>query len=178
MRERGIAGTTSREITAIANANLASITYHFGSKDQLVAEALFDEIERRVRPALDSFDGPSTATDALLRVVQQLLAEFERTKDDAVVYLEALLLATRDPDYRDRALALTASIGTHLSDLIEALRTEGVVPPWVDPAAMASLVLAVANGIVLQSELDPDGADPAAMAGQFASLLLAAAQRT
>ena len=45
-----------------------------------------------------------------VRVVQELLAEFERSKDDALVYLEALLMATRDPEYRARALALTSSI--------------------------------------------------------------------
>jgi hypothetical protein len=42
---------------------------------------------------------------------------------------------------------------------------------------MASLILAVANGIVLQTQLDPAGADHTAMAAQFAGLLLEAAQR-
>jgi hypothetical protein len=34
----------------------------------------------------------------------------------------------------------------------------------------------VANGVALQTRLDPRGPDHAAMAGQFASLLLAAAR--
>ena len=58
--------------------------------------------------------------------------------------------------------------------LVEDLRQEGIIPAWVDGPAMASLVLALANGIVLQAELDPDGPDRSAMAGQFAGLLLAA----
>ena len=41
---RGLAATTSREITAEADANLAAITYHFGSKDDLVTEALLEGI--------------------------------------------------------------------------------------------------------------------------------------
>ena len=174
VRETGLAGATSREITATAGVNLAAITYHFGSKDELIAEALFGEIERRVRPALEAFAPPGAAPEALLGVVQELLAEFERSKDDALVYLEALLMATRDPEYRARALALTSSIGSQLAGLIEDLRQEGIIPAWVDGPAMASLVLALANGIVLQAELDPDGPDRSAMAGQFAGLLLAA----
>ena len=52
VRTHGLAGTTSREITTTAGANLAAITYHFGSKDELIAEALFGELERRIQPAL------------------------------------------------------------------------------------------------------------------------------
>ena len=41
---KGLATTTSRDITAEAGANLAAITYHFGSKDRLVADALLEEL--------------------------------------------------------------------------------------------------------------------------------------
>lgn len=44
--ERGVSGTSLRDITAEADANLASVSYHFGGKDGLL-EALF---ERRVAP--------------------------------------------------------------------------------------------------------------------------------
>lgn len=92
----GLAGATSRQITASAGANLASITYHFASKDELIAEALFSELERRIRPALACFDQPGDPTMQLVQSMQQLLTEFERSKADAPVYLEALLLATAD----------------------------------------------------------------------------------
>jgi AcrR family transcriptional regulator len=176
VRRNGLRGATSRDITATAGANLQSITYHFGSKDELIAEALFGEIERRVRPALDAFDGDVPATQALFGVVQQLVVEFERTKGDAVVYLEALMLATQDAGYRRRAAKLVSTIRSRLTGLIEELRGEGIVPTWVDAEAMASLVLAVANGIVLQTTLDPRGPGHDAMAGQFAGLLLASAR--
>ena len=79
------------------------------------------------------------------------------------------------PQYRDRALGLSRSIRERLTQLVAQLIDEGTVPQWVMPDVMASLILAVANGIVLQTQLDPDGPDQAAMAGQFAGLLLAAA---
>lgn len=178
MRDRGLAGATSREITAAAGANLAAITYHFGSKDDLLAEALFAELDRRLAPALeslDSFSDPSSAPAAMLAVVGRLLAEFERSRADAPVYLEALLHAVHDPAYRDRALALSTAVRDRLEAVVAALRYDGVVPVWVDARAMAALVLATANGIVLQTLLDPDGPDQAAMTTQFAGLLVAAA---
>ena len=171
----GLAGATSREITTAAGANLAAITYHFGSKDELVAEALFGELERRVQPALTAFDGDGSPSELMLGVVQQLLAEFEQSKDDAVVFFDALLLGARDPKYRDRALALYAALRSRLSGVVADLVDDGVIPTWVDADAMASLVLAVANGIALQTIIDPHGPDQVAMASQFAGLLVASA---
>jgi AcrR family transcriptional regulator len=172
VRDHGLAGATSRQITAEAGANLAAITYHFGSKDELVAEALFDEIRRRVTPVLDALEAPGDPAQRMLGAVQELLAEFERSRRDTVVYLEALLLATRDARYRRSALRIYRTISTRLTTTVAELQQQGTVPAWVDPPAMASLILAVANGIAFQTRLDPRGPDQVAMAGQFASLLL------
>ncbi len=176
VRDHGLAGATSRQITSEAGANLAAITYHFGSKDELVAEALFDEIRRRVTPVLDALDEPGDPAQRMLGAVQELLAEFERSRRDTVVYLEALLLATRDAKYRRSALRIHRTISARLAGTIEELQAAGAVPAWVDPPAMASLILSVANGVAFQTRLDPRGPDQVAMAGQFALLLLAVQQ--
>ncbi|MFT6364141.1 MAG: AcrR family transcriptional regulator, partial [Planctomycetota bacterium] len=42
----GVAGTSLRQITTAAKANLASVSYHFGSKDGLLREVL----GRRINP--------------------------------------------------------------------------------------------------------------------------------
>ena len=109
-------------------------------------------------------------------MVASLEQEFERHRRDTRVYLEALLLASRDRRYRRSAITLYRSVRARLAEVIAELRASGPVPHWVDPEAMAALVLAVANGIALQSELDPKGPDHRAMTGQFAQLLLASAQ--
>lgn len=171
--ERGIAGATSREITERAGANLASITYYFGSKDELLADALFDDLERRITPALAPLDEDGPPTERMLRTVQLLLAELDRSRSELGVHVEALVHATRDPVYGRRAAALLGRLRERLAALLHELRAEGVVPGWVDPAAMASLIMATAHGVVLQAQLDPDGPDHTAMSSQFALLLLA-----
>jgi hypothetical protein len=52
--------------------------------------------------------------------------------------------------------------------VIADLVASDAIAPWVDPAAMASLLMAGANGIALQSCLDPGGPSLAAMSGQLA----------
>jgi AcrR family transcriptional regulator len=44
--DRGVAGVSVREITAAADANIAAVNYHFGSKDGLLEEVL----NRRMEP--------------------------------------------------------------------------------------------------------------------------------
>jgi AcrR family transcriptional regulator len=173
VRQRGLVGATSREITRAAGANLGAITYHFGAKDNLIAEALFGELQQFVQPALDALAGPGSPAELMLGVVQQLLVQFERSKDNALVYLDALLLAARSPESQQRALGLYAAIGDQLGGVITELVSQGLIPAWVVPDAMSSLIVAVANGIVLQTQLDPAGPDHVAMATQFAGLLLA-----
>lgn len=173
--EHGIAGATSREITDLAGANLASITYYFGSKDALLADALFADLEARITPALAPLDEPGPATDQMLAAVGLLMAELDRSRGDLGIYLDALVHATRDPVYAARAAALLDRLRDRLAELLVELRRTGVVPAWVDPPAMASLVVAAAHGIVLQGQLDPEGPDHSAMASQFALLLLASA---
>lgn len=178
VRTHGLAGTTSREITTVANANLAAITYHFGSKDELIAEALFGELERRVQPALAMLEGDGPPEQRVLMVVQALSVEFERSRQDTLVYFEALLLAARDQRYRRRALKLYRSVRVQLAAVITDLQARGVIPAWVTPDAMASLILSVANGIALQSQLDPRGPPHHAISAEFAQLLLAAGNST
>ncbi|MEL6332869.1 MAG: helix-turn-helix domain-containing protein, partial [Cyanobacteria bacterium J06626_26] len=45
--ERGYAGTTVRAIATQANANLAAVNYHFGSKEELF-RAIFSRIARPI----------------------------------------------------------------------------------------------------------------------------------
>ena len=175
IRRTGLVGASSREITSAAHANLAAITYYFGSKDDLIAEALFGELERRVQPALALLDGPGAPEARMLAVVQALSEEFERSRDDTLVYFEALLLAARDQRYRRTALVLYQSLRRRLSEVMVELQSDQAIPAWVEPDAMAGLILSVANGIALQSQLDPRGPDHHAISAQFAQLLLAAA---
>ena len=62
--DRGFADVTLRDIVAAADVNLAAVNYHFGSKDELIAElfvtrslALNKERLRELREAEEAGDG-------------------------------------------------------------------------------------------------------------------------
>lgn len=172
--EHGIAQTTSRLIAASAGANLGAITYYFGSKDDLIGEALFGELERRLAPVMSVLETDSPAPARLLSAVQELTIEFERSDDDVPVFLNALLLSTQAGPVGDRGRRLVAEFRSRLAAVIHQLVGDGVIATWVKPDPMASLLISAANGIALQTRLEPGGAGVTDMVGQLAGLLLAA----
>ncbi|NPU63481.1 TetR/AcrR family transcriptional regulator [Bradyrhizobium sp. 83012] len=73
--ERGFSDVTLRDIVAAANVNLAAVNYHFGSKDELIAElfvtrsiALNRERLRELRAAEDA-GGGRAEIGAILRAL-------------------------------------------------------------------------------------------------------------
>ncbi|HEY6531401.1 MAG TPA: TetR/AcrR family transcriptional regulator [Acidimicrobiales bacterium] len=172
--ERGVAGTTSREIAAAAGTNLQAITYHYGSKDELVARALVESVREWVDPALVELRGDGDPAARLLTAVQVLTAGFEARRAEAPALLEALVQANRLPRLREAVVELWDDLRTELADQVTQLHADGHVPDWVDPPAMAGLLVAVAHGLVLQVTVDPDGPSMPEMATQFAALLVQA----
>jgi AcrR family transcriptional regulator len=174
LRTRGLAQTSSRAITDLAGANLAAITYHFGSKEQLVAVALAAELDGWTRPVLDLLDAPGDPATRLLGAVTTLNATFDEQRERVPGLLEVFVHAARDTD-RDNPVRVTwVGLRERLATVIHELRTAGAVPTWVAPDAMASLILAVAAGTVVSSTVEPTGVDHRAIAAQFVSLLLEA----
>ena len=62
--EQGFAGTSMRAITTAADANLAAVNYHFGSKESLIDAVFTRRLEPINRERLEWLDRLEAATDA------------------------------------------------------------------------------------------------------------------
>lgn len=174
IRDLGTPMVTAREIAGRASANLASIPYHFGSKDALIAEALVAEASELTAPVLtllrDERPGPERAIEGV-----SLLSElFERSRGQVPVYLAALAAAPHNADVRDGLESLWHEVRSGLAGDVQRQLDAGQLPDWVSPEPMAALILALINGVVIASVVDPAGPDHRKVAAQFLSLLLAA----
>jgi AcrR family transcriptional regulator len=173
---RGLAGATSREITREAGANLAAITYHFGSKDRLVAEALLEGFRSWLAPTVGVLAGEGDPAARTVAAIQTLLTTFEQHRDAAPAYLQALAHAHVDHPLREGIVELLGELRGLLAADIRAVQQAGELGAWVDADLMAAVLVAVANGFVVQVTVEPDGPTLPALAAQFGSLMLAARQ--
>jgi AcrR family transcriptional regulator len=176
-RDRGMAAASSRAITARAGANLGAITYHFGSKEQLLAESYVAAIRRLVAPAIEALH--QEGVDPVTRVFQaiaRLQVSLAESAEDAPAYLEILTQSRRIPSLGDQVGQLFSELRTVLAAQMAEQQAEGSLPSWVEPQPMAALLLSVALGVVLETTIDPEGPGEAAIANQFAHLLVASRQ--
>ena len=157
LQEKGFARTTARDIAAASGANLASIGYHFGSKDALLNEALiqiFAERNRYVGQAAFSAEQASplermTATFVAVREI------FENHRPLLVAFVEAMAQVERSDElrermaahYRDARRGMGAMVRAGLGDAAERLES--------DPEVVASFLIAALDGLVLQWLLEP-----------------------
>ena len=140
--EQGVAGATSREIAAAAGTNLQAITYHYGSKDRLVARALVETVHEWVEPALAVMAAPGDPATQMLSAVQALTERFERRRSDAPALLEALALAPRRPELRTAIVDLWTELRRRLAAHLTALQADVAAGRVAASTAARNLLLA------------------------------------
>jgi len=170
----GLAGTTSRDIASAAGANLGAITYHFGSKEELVAQALLEGLQGWLAPTMAVLASDVDPAIRATHAICTLMTTFEEHKHEAPGYLQALVEAPRIPPLHDGVVRLWGEFRSLLATQIIGMQQHRALEDWVDPDAMAGVLIAIANGLVLQATVDPEGPSVEAMAGQFGLLLLKA----
>ncbi|WP_344824258.1 TetR/AcrR family transcriptional regulator [Actinocorallia longicatena] len=157
LREKGYAKTTARDIVAASGTNLASIGYHYGSKEALLQEAVaecFRAWTARVEEAV--FRGElATPREMLERALVALIDVFAEVRPLMDAFVEAYAPALRDEELRAKlaaAYAETRAAGVDL--LLRAAAAADAEPPF-DPAAFVSVLIAISDGLMLQWLADP-----------------------
>ena len=173
---RGTVATTSRVIADAAGENLAAITYYFGSKDNLIVEALARNARELIQPVITTLTDPEASpAEKLIRSVQMLNSILVDSRERIPGYLQCIAAATHDDTIATKVRALQDELITVLTDEMSKQVDDGLIPPWVRPEVMAQLIVALANGVAVAAAIDPARTDGAAIGEQFARLLLGAA---
>lgn len=175
LSDHGHRGATSRDIARRAGTNLQAITYHFGSKDELVAQALLSAFEAWIEPAVAALRAEADPIVRMIGAIQALQASFERSATLLPAYLEALVQVSRSDTLRRGVERRLGELRGFLTDQIGELERTRFLPAWIEPSAMATLLLATADGLAIHAAIDPDSVDHHAVSAQAMQLLLAAA---
>ncbi|TQM37614.1 TetR/AcrR family transcriptional regulator [Pseudonocardia cypriaca] len=172
--EKGFAHTTARDIVAASGTNLASIGYHFGSKDALLDAAILDwfndwddDVEAALREQRDG--APTDRLAAFLDVV------IGNTRTERALAAASLQWVAQI-EFSDRVRGELAETYARARREFAAMLL-GVDADEVDDdiaRAVGSLGLALVNGVVLQALIDPErapsGRDVAAAVRALASV--------
>lgn len=155
--QRGYAATSSRDIAREAGANVASINYHFGSKETLVTEALgecFGMWNERVETAFVAAAGLAPH-DQLAAILHAAIDSFADVQSSIHACVETYAPALRSDELRERMAAGYATVRESAVQLATNAMQEGGVAVPGNLAAIASVLMAVCDGLMLQWIADP-----------------------
>lgn len=170
--ERGYNAPTIRELATAVGLSKTSVAHHIGSKDELLLELL----RRRDAPPGEELES-RTAEDLLARTVERL-TEHRQTSGLRELYVRLSAEAT-DSDhiahdfFRDRYERLQTLGDRVFSELQE----QGRLADGIDPASATLLMMAVIDGLELQSFYRPELDLPGSVQS-FIDLLLRPADAT
>jgi AcrR family transcriptional regulator len=153
--ERGLEGLRFADVARAAGINNGTLLYYFAGKDALI-QAVGDYLVDQFRHS-----GPARPDDVPHTPLADLRWEFTdaraRLRDTtAVVYLELLARAQRDPTVASLLRDIDATWHGWLCRLLEAGRRDGSLRADVDVDLMATMAMAAIRGVGIQALVAPE----------------------
>jgi AcrR family transcriptional regulator len=159
LREKGYAHTTARDIATASNSNLGSIGYHFGSKEALLNEAIregFSDWTAQLGNIAFAEAG-ATPLDRGRASWVALTESFEEHRPLIVAFVEALAQSVRSDELRAQLAEIYEEGRAAVGRLVDASLGEAEIGDE-QCRAVASFMIAVCDGLLLQRLVDPERA--------------------
>jgi AcrR family transcriptional regulator len=158
LRTKGYSRTTVRDIASAAGANLASIGYHFGSKEALLNEAILrscDQWTERLGEAAFA-GGASSPLGQMAASWVAMRESFDELRPVLVGLIEAVAQSAWSDELREKLAAHYLGSRERVAAMVRQSLGEDLEQDGVDPRVIASFLIAVCDGLVLQWLLEPE----------------------
>jgi AcrR family transcriptional regulator len=158
--ERGYARITARDLVAASGTNLASIGYHFGSKEALLNAAMrqcFDDYIQEITGIVFADPG-ATPLQRVRASWAALVSTFEQYRPLLVAFVEALAQTERVPELRAQLADCYERLRITVAEMVRASVAD---LPHSTARHVASFLIAVYDGLQVQWLLDPQRAPTA-----------------
>lgn len=150
--ERGLAGTSIRQVAARAGVSIGAVQHHFRSKDALLAAAM-DRVEEVHRERLARAYGDAPAVQRLREVVRSLVPGDDAARTAAAVWLAFVAhAAVHEPTAR-RHRDTWARAEADVARLLAA--ATGTSPRSAAARHGAAVLLGLADGLAVAVLLEP-----------------------
>jgi AcrR family transcriptional regulator len=156
MRQSGRGEITARDLVAASDTNLGSISYHFGSKDALLDEAaklVFEEWAQTVTRTI-SADPDAPPATRFARALEMILDDFDAMRPYFLGFIQIVAGSERSPETREQLIAHYRKQRDTVTKMITQSLSDNIDPE--DARHIASLLMSVSDGLMLQALIDPD----------------------
>jgi len=152
--ERGFEGLRTREVAAEVGVNIATLHYHFPSKEALI-RAVLELAMQRFRSTLKSHGSAADQLRNHLRAVRKLLSDEPQL---GAVMAELTLRSARDPSIAGIMAETYEAWHRTVRGLLRRAAREGHVGPELDSDDVAAIVVATLTSMTLPAAPGADRA--------------------
>ncbi|WP_427919826.1 TetR/AcrR family transcriptional regulator [Streptomyces sp. cg40] len=173
--EKGFARTTARDIVKESGTNLASIGYHYGSKDALLAQAYVSLVDDMSFEWGDRLEGAPGSLERFREVWSNVVDSLRRPGSMWRLSGEIMAMGDQLPEARDQLALAQREGGRGLVSLLMGVPEEEVSDETAD--TLGSFYMVVMSGLIMQWTFDPKTAPDADRLTEGLRQLLEGARR-
>jgi AcrR family transcriptional regulator len=153
---RGSAGSTFDHVSREAGVSRGLLHYYFGTKEQLLVEAVRRDGELRLQRLEAQLSAAQTADDFIDLMVQSLQQTVRDDPDFITLAFELFTLARRNADIAQEYAELLRRTRDQLAGMLAAAEKEGVLRLHASPEAVAEILFSLADGFALRMLSEPE----------------------
>ena len=152
----GAAGATFDRVAREAGVSRGLLHYYFGTKEQLLVQAVRRECELRLELLERQLANAQTADDFIELMAENLRETVRVDPDFVTLVFELFTLSRRNEDIAAEFAALLGGTRDHLAGMLDAAQREGVLNLHAEPEAVAETLFSLADGLALRMLAEPE----------------------
>jgi AcrR family transcriptional regulator len=154
--QRGTAGSTFDHVSREAGVSRGLLHYYFGTKEQLLVEAVRRDCELRLERLEHQLAEATTADDFIDLMAQNLKDTVREDPDFVTLVFELFTLSRRNTDIAAEYAGLMRRTREQVAGMLAHAQREGILRLHAEPEAVAEVLFALGDGFALRMLSEPD----------------------
>ena len=153
---RGTAGSTFDHVSREAGVSRGLLHYYFGTKEQLLVEAVRRDCELRMEQLERQLADAQTAEDFIDLMAQNLKETVREDPDFVTLVFELFTLSRRNADIAVEYADLMRRTREQVAALLAVAQRERILHLHAEPEAVAEILFSLGDGLALRMLSEPD----------------------
>jgi AcrR family transcriptional regulator len=154
--KRGTAGATFDHVSREAGVSRGLLHYYFGTKEQLLVEAVRRDCELRMELLEARLATAQTADDYIDLMAQNLQETVHEDPDFVTLIFELFTLSRRSSDIAAEYAGLMQGMREQCAAMLAAAQRDGILHLHAAPEAVAEILFSLGDGFALRMLAEPD----------------------
>jgi AcrR family transcriptional regulator len=154
--KRGTAGSTFDHVSREAGVSRGLLHYYFGTKEQLLVEAVRRDCELRLERLERQLSTAKTADDFIDLMAQNLQHTVDEDPEFVTLVFELFTLSRRNEDIAVEYAGLMRRTREQVAAMLDAAQREGILHLHAEPEAVAEILFSLGDGFALRMLSEPD----------------------